>query len=287
VALHGIQSHSGWYEFSSAKLAAAGFDVRFLDRRGSGLNSRDRGHAAHSLRLVNDVVQVLNDVRHRRDQAAPASPVVLLAVSWGAKLAAALAARRGGLIDALALLYPGICSRVRPTWHQRYRLRLAKAAGILDKRIRAPLDDPALFTSVPDWQRFIAEDPLALHEVTVAFLNASLDLDELAARAPDSIHVPTLVMLAGRDRIIDNAATRKYVDRFASPRHDVIEYPEAAHTLEFEPNRERIFADLVEWLATVRRIDAAEVPRAAHAFPAPPHVDLTGTRPAGVRKEPT
>ena len=31
VAMHGIQSHSGWYEFSSQRLREAGFDVRFLE----------------------------------------------------------------------------------------------------------------------------------------------------------------------------------------------------------------------------------------------------------------
>ena len=43
VYLHGIQSHGGWYEGSCAHLAAAGFPVYFLDRRGSGLNEQDRG----------------------------------------------------------------------------------------------------------------------------------------------------------------------------------------------------------------------------------------------------
>ena len=44
VALHGIQSHSGWYTWSSRKLAEAGFAVHFTDRRGSGLNWQARGN---------------------------------------------------------------------------------------------------------------------------------------------------------------------------------------------------------------------------------------------------
>ena len=55
IALHGIQSHSGWYDYSSRRLADAGFAVYFPDRRGSGLNGFQRGHAAHAMRLVNDV----------------------------------------------------------------------------------------------------------------------------------------------------------------------------------------------------------------------------------------
>ena len=40
VFIHGIQSHGGWYEGSCTQLAQAGFNVSFLDRRGSGLNAR-------------------------------------------------------------------------------------------------------------------------------------------------------------------------------------------------------------------------------------------------------
>jgi alpha-beta hydrolase superfamily lysophospholipase len=280
VALHGIQSHSGWYEYSSSRLAEAGYDVRFLDRRGSGMNLRERGHAPHHLRLMNDVVQFLNIVRLHRDEVAPTSPVVLLGVSWGAKLAAVLAAARGELIDELALLYPGICSRVRPSWHQRLRLRLAQRLEIRDKLIRIPLDDPALFTSSPDWQRFIRDDPAALHEVTVSFLNASLDLDRLAEKSPEAIGVPVLLMLAGNDQIIDNRATRKFVAGFASQYCSIIEYPQAAHTLEFEPDRDRFVNDLLNWLSSIPRHDAISSQRAANSFHKAPHLNLSGIRSA-------
>ena len=88
VALHGIQSHAGWYEHSSRRLADTGYEIIFLDRRGSGLNEEDRGHAPHVDRLVNDVVQLLSAVRRRRDRQAPSAPIILSAVSWGGKLAA-------------------------------------------------------------------------------------------------------------------------------------------------------------------------------------------------------
>ena len=56
-----------------------------------------------------------------------------------------------------------------------------------------------------------------------------------------------LLLLAGRDRIIDNDQTRRFVERFAGPK-EIVEYPEAHHTLEFEPDPERHIRDLVRWL---------------------------------------
>lgn len=253
VGLHGIQSHSGWYEYSSRRLAEAGFEVSFLDRRGSGLNEDQRGHAPHCERLLNDVVQFLGDVRDRRNRRAPVSPVILLAVSWGGKLAAPVAGRRPELVDALALLYPGLCAQVRPKRHQLLQLRLAVALGLHRRRVTVPLDDPALFTDDPKWQQFIREDEKALHEVTVSLLNANRQLDGIVQSVPDRLRCPTLLMLAGRDRIIDNRATRQWFERIATADRKLIEYPEAAHTLEFEADREQVVGDLLDWLQAVRR----------------------------------
>lgn len=253
VALHGIQSHSGWYEWSSQRLADAGYDVLFLDRRGAGANGAQRGHTPHADRLVNDVIQVLSTARWRRDQIAPQAPVVLLAVSWGGKIAAVTAARRPELVEALALLYPGICARVQPTAAQRLRLWLARQLDIRHKRVEIPLNDPALFTAEPQWQDFIRRDPLALREVTAGFLLAHQNLTRESLAAAPAIRCPMLLMLAGGDRIIDNEATRNWARRLGSSKVTVHEFPQAQHTLEFEPEPERsqFVAELLSWLESL------------------------------------
>jgi acylglycerol lipase len=253
VGLHGVQSHSGWYESSSRRLCQAGFEVRFLDRRGSGQNTQDRGHAPHPDRLINDVAQMLANVCWEREKSAPAAPVILLGVSWGGKLAAVTAARRPELVEGLVLLYPGLKARVRPNRLQRGLLKLGVASGTGGKLVRIPLDDPALFTSEACWQEFIRNDPLALHEATVSFLKCSVELDAEANRIPEEVRMPTLVMLAGGDQIIDNLATRRYLNRLGTSHLVLREYPNAQHTLEFEPDREAIFSDLVGWVEGVSR----------------------------------
>lgn len=251
VALHGIQSHSGWYEYSSARLCEAGYDVLFLDRRGSGRNFSRRGDASHGDRLINDVVQVVSQVRRERDRVAPSTPVVLLAVSWGGKLATVTAARRPELLDGLALLYPGLCARVRPTPSQQARLWLARQLDIRHKRVEVPLNDPALFTAEPRWQEFIRHDPLALREVTSGFLLAHQDLTHESLAAAPQIRCPTLLMLAGRDQIIDNEATKNWARQLGSREFTLHEYPDAQHTLEFEPQPDRFVNDLLGWLPSV------------------------------------
>ena len=246
VALHGIQSHSGWYTWSSEKLAEAGYDVYFADRRGSGLNGLQRGHADHGQRLLSDVRQLIQLAQHEHTDTS--LPLTLMSVSWGGKIAAALAATWPEEVDRLALLYPGLIPQLQPTWWQSLQLNLARHFDIRQKGIDIPLTDPALFTDVAEHQQFIAEDPLTLHRVTSGFLNAGRDLDRITQERCDRINQPTLLMLAGRDQVINNTATGQLAARFGTERQTVIRYPAAQHTLEFELDRERFVSDLIAWL---------------------------------------
>ena len=215
------------------------------------MNEQNRGHAPHADRLVNDVVHALNDVHADQSAAGTRVPVVLLGVSWGGKLATAVAARRPELVDALALLYPGIRAKVRPNLLQKRLLRLGMATGKHRKRVRIPLDDPALFTADEGWQERIRQDPLAIHQACVSFLNASVDLDRELAKPPQTIQCPGLLMLAGGDQIIDNRQTLRFFGDLPLSRARIETYRNAAHTLEFEPDRDEIFSDLVNWMNRV------------------------------------
>jgi alpha-beta hydrolase superfamily lysophospholipase len=245
VGLHGIQSHSGWYERSSIAMADCGFEVYFADRRGSGLNQQFRGHADHGMRLVHDVRQV---IRFARTQHPHHTPLVLLSVSWGGKIAAATATSASAKIDGLALLYPGLEPKIRPTHFQLQQLRLARHFDIRHRPVPLPLSDPALFTDNRDARQFIANDGLAIHTVTSGFLNAGLDLDRRIQQQGILIRQPVLLMLAGQDRIIDNDRTRQCVARFGSTNLTTIEFPKARHTLEFEAEQTNFIPLLTNWL---------------------------------------
>jgi alpha-beta hydrolase superfamily lysophospholipase len=243
VCIHGIQSHGGWYEYSCGKLAEAGFAVSFLDRRGSGMNERDRGDAPGFRRLLDDLAEYLQPLRSQ----APSLPVFLVGISWGGKLAVALERRHPGLVDGLALLCPGFFSLVRPTWKQR--LGIAWSRLVAPRRLfPIPLNDPALFTATPRWQEFVRNDPLALRQATARLLVESVRLDGYLRWASKYVTQPILLLLAQCDRIIDNARTRAFVDKLPSRDKQVIEYAGAHHTLEFEPNPDRFIADLQGWL---------------------------------------
>ncbi len=242
VFLHGIQSHGGWYHRSCEHLNAAGFEVYFLDRRGCGRNPVRRGDTPSFRRLIDDVVEFMRPLR-----ATGSPPLRLAGISWGGKLAASVCSRAPGLIDGLALLCPGLCPRVgTPLGTQiligRARIRFPR------QYFDIPLNDPKLFTASPDWQRFIADDPLALRKATARFFVENLRFNIYLRRRPPRLRVPVLLQLAERDRIINNRATRRFALQYLSPATRIIEYPGASHTLEFEPPGHPFLDDLTQWL---------------------------------------
>ncbi|MDB5351044.1 MAG: lysophospholipase [Planctomycetota bacterium] len=243
VVLHGVQSHQGWYQGLGRRLAEAGFVSHLPDRRGSGANIKDRGHTPSAGRLVEDVGELVSHL----DSRDPGIPTAVVGISWGGKLALLAAGRYPDTVSALALVCPGVQPRVGVSFGERLRIAWAYFTN-RTKRFPIPLSDPALFTANPAGQAFIATDPLGLREATAGLLAASTFIDRSVARVPPRIHQPVLLMLASEDRIVNNDLTRRYFDRLATRDREIIEYPGAHHTLEFEPQPSRYAADLARWL---------------------------------------
>ncbi len=244
VFLHGIRSHGGWYSRSCLTLSEAGYDVSFLDRRGSGLNTAHRGDTPNFRRLIDDVIEFILDLRRTQNSL----PVHVVGISWGGKLAVALPYRKPGLIDSLILLCPGLCPQVAPSLGQRIAIGRARLRNPT-KLFPIPLNEPELFTSSHDWQAFISGNPHDLRQATARFLFNSAALDLYLKRAAQRVRTRTLLQLAEHDRIIDNRRTRDFVQTFPGPK-TIIEYPGAHHTLEFEPAENPFLKNLLDWLAS-------------------------------------
>src|SRR5262249_49554291 len=155
-------------------------------------------------------------------------------------------ARHPGLIDAIALVCPGLQPRVGVSGKEKLRIAWSLLANPR-RTFPIPLSDPALFTASPAGQAFIAGDPYSLRRGTARPMGARFIIDRLVGRAAARIRQPALLMLAGQDRIVDNARTLDYFRKLGSTDRQVIEYPEGHHTLEFEPDPSRYALDLVAW----------------------------------------
>jgi alpha-beta hydrolase superfamily lysophospholipase len=243
VCVHGIRSHSAWYLDSCAHLARKGYRVIFPDRRGSGLNREEgKGGGVSVGRWVADIEQFIA----RAARELPGKPVHLLGISWGGRLAAVVAAAGRVPVRSVVFSTPGIVS-LRDCG---FLTKIGVAAALLTGSARefaVPLDDPALFTDDPDERNYIEGDQFGVRRVRARFLFESRRLERLAKRSFRALNVPVLLMLAGRDEIVDNAGVKKLFEKCPSADRVLKVYPEARHTLEFDSCREEYFNDLAAW----------------------------------------
>lgn len=247
---HGIQSHCGWYETSAARLAAAGYAVLQIDRRGSGRNTVARGHADSQEQLVADSAAARDELLRRCGLDA----YHMVGVSWGGKLSVAAYLHDPAGVQSMTLVTPGLFPKIGVSKTEAAKIGFAMLYEC-ERLFDIPLNDPELFTSVPRWQEFFRTDALTLRQCTAAFYLASRRMDRPIAKLPTAPPVPIHLFIAGDERIVDNEKTVEFIEGLNWDGTRITTYPGARHSLEFEPDPEAYFRDLVDF------IDQLEVPR--------------------------
>jgi acylglycerol lipase len=243
VFVHGIASHGGWFGETATDLAGRGVAVYAPDRRGSGRSGGPRGHLDSYRQALDDLDQVLRLVAAER----PGTPVFLAASSWAAKLAVVHAAQRPAHLAGLLLLGPGL--------HATVNLSPARRAAVVvgqlvrpSARLPIPLT-PELYTANPAYVDRIRADPLRLLEATARFFWETARLDRLRGGASAGLHLPLLVLQGEADAMMDVPKTRAWFEGLDAQDATYRSYPGAGHTLDFEPDRTRYLADMLDWLS--------------------------------------
>lgn len=243
---HGIQSHGGWFEASGRALADVGYTVLMPDRRGSGENPPPRGHY-ESVEQCEADCKLLLDVLLSESRQKSAH---LIGVSWGAKQVLLLAAKYPDLVRSVSFVGPGFFPRVLLDRAERFRIGLSIMNDPL-AAVDIPLNDPSSLTGNVARFSFIEHDPLKLKQVTGSFLRVGRRLDRLQAKvAAGAYNGPVHLILGGRDKIINNEKTRKWLRTLPATDLQITEFPEGGHTLEFEANLGAFLESLVGWLNT-------------------------------------
>jgi len=241
---HGIQSHCGWYETSAATLADAGYAVLQIDRRGSGRNPPERGHAESAEQIIEDSLAARDELRRRSGF----KDYHVVGVSWGGKLVVAAYVHDTTGVRSLSLVTPGLFPKIGVSGSEMAKIGFAmlyQPHQLFD----IPLNDPELFTTVPRWQEFFRTDALTLRQCTAGFYLASRRMDKITAKLPQAKPVPLHLFIAGDERIIDNDKTTTFIRELHWPRCRITTYPTARHSLEFEDDRQAYFADLTAFIS--------------------------------------
>ena len=243
VIVHGLGEHAGRYERVARRLNAWGFAVRGYDQYGHGESGGARGRLPSQWRLVDDLGDVVQSTRQRM---ARGLPLLVLGHSMGGLVAAALVANGQVPIDGLILSSPALATRLSPL----RKLLLAILPRIVPNLAVANAIDPNYLSHDPAVVGAYEADPRVHDRVSARLARFFAEGGPaVIARAPQW-SVPTLLMYAGDDRLVDPAGSRAFAA--AAPAQVVTArcFEGAYHEIFNEPASEPVFATMKVWLET-------------------------------------
>lgn len=242
--LHGIEGHGQWFENSASALNEKGITVYAPDRRGSGMNSRDRGHLSNYELYLDDIYQMLGRIMVDH----PGHPLVVWGHCWGAK-AAVIACRKFAItsrdkegeswrefpISGLVLSCPALYTKI--DFDIKTKLTIAFNHLMGDRRALRKFDIPVkstMFTDNPTYIGYLEKDPMRLKEATCTFFYQSHLLSNLARKSASKLHLPIMILQGGSDQIVDIPSVEKWLARTSSTEKSMRIFPEAHHSIEFD-----------------------------------------------------
>ena len=241
LLVHGLGEHAGRYERMAQRFNQWGFDVRGYDHFGHGESGGERGALTSDERLVDDLREMVEAARVRTPDG---RPLILLGHSMGGLVAAKYVARHPYTVDGLVLSSPAFATRV--TGVQRLLLRtLPRIAPEL--RVANGLDARWL-SHDPDVERDYRADPLVHDRISARLARFIAEGGpEVVAQAP-AWKVPTLLMYAGDDRLVDPAGSRAFAA--AAPASVVTSrcFDGLYHEIFNEVDPRPVFDTLQDWL---------------------------------------
>ena len=255
LILHGGMSHSGWQAPLARAVRKIAPDVTVVapDRRGCGLNDQ-RGDLGTVEAVTSDVTQHILYLKRFFKR------VHVAGWCQGCQYAAIAAVRLGGEVSSLILLTPGFF------WNERFRsvlsitetvvLRLIESFDLAPDRDHAcvpiPMEGPD-FTLSPPWLDFIETDELKTTRITMKSAAVMDEVQELSWTALPEVKQPMLMVMAEKDRIVDNAKVLRFTaHRFAEGSGNRLVHVDSPHAVQFE-HADTVASEIVNHLLACRK----------------------------------
>lgn len=242
LLVHGLGEHAGRYGELAAHLHQWGFAVRAYDQQGHGRSEGARGDMRRPGSLQADLNRVIDDTRQR--PALQGQPLILLGHSMGGLVVARTLAEQLRPVDAAVLSSPALGAF--PTFFQNLLLAsLPRVAPHL--RVDNGLKTDFVSRD-PDVVKAYKADPLVHRRISAGLAAWILQKGSQTVAEAAQWSVPTLVLYAGQDRLVNAQASADFVH--AAPK-DVVQsqcFEGMYHEIFNDLYRVQVFTALKRWL---------------------------------------
>ncbi len=246
ILLHRGHEHSGRLAELGQEFAAAGYQVFAWDARGNGRSGGIKDHAESVTELerdLNDFVQlVIGQTGIAIDD------TLIVASSIGAVLAAAWIHDYAPNIRGMILGTPALRIRLYMPFAIP-SLKVARTLGLMS-RVSSYVKAQVL-THDKEAQQAYNADPLISSSISTDLL---IDTHATGQRLLDdagAITVPTFVLCAGKDYVVDKQAERDFYEAINTPMKRWQLYPDSYHAIFHETNKADVFADCIDFAEQV------------------------------------
>ncbi len=241
LLVHGLGEHAGRYETLASQLNDWGFAVRGYDQYGHGESGGSRGGLPSDTRLLDDLADIVDSTRTRMQ---PDTPLILLGHSLGGLVAARFVSLALRPVEALVLSSPAL----DPGLNAVQKLLLAVLPKIAPNlRVGNGLD-ASLISHDPAVVAAYLADPLVHDRISGRLARFIADAGPATVALASQWQVPTLLLYAGADKLVNPAGSRTFVAQ--APQQVVTArcFEALRHEIFNELQPEPVFAALREWL---------------------------------------
>ena len=246
ILLHRGHEHSGRLAELGEHFAMAGYQVFAWDARGNGRSGGIKDHAASVTELERDLDGFVQLVIEQTGIAI--EDTLIVASSIGAVLAAAWVHDYAPRIRGMILGTPALRIRLYMPFAIP-SLKVARALGLMS-RVSSYVKAQVL-THDKDAQQDYNADPLISSSISTDLL---IDTHATGQRLLDdagAITVPTFVLCAGKDYVVDKQAERDFYEAINTTDKRWQLYPDSYHAIFHETNKADVFADCIDFAEQV------------------------------------
>ena len=240
--LHGLGEHVGRYEALARWFCARGWRVRGHDHTGHGRSGGRRGVLRGERQMVEHARAMIEGFAEELGE-----PPLLLGHSLGGALAAQLVVCEGVRVRGLVLSSPALDTGLGPAQRALAAVLYRIAPGLA---VGNGLDPEALSHDPAVVQAYL-EDPLVHDRISARLLRWLMSAGEAARAAAAGLQTPTLLMVAGADRLVNPQGSRAFSRAAPEGLLTLRWYDDLFHEIfnEREAQRRTVLADLDHWLA--------------------------------------
>jgi alpha-beta hydrolase superfamily lysophospholipase len=242
ILVHGLKDHSDRYAATAVKLVQRGYAVHAFDLRGHGRSAGPRVYVDSFSDYVADLAIFAERVRARE----PNRPIFLFGHSMGGAIATLYTIDKKpdlrGLVLSGAALKPGQSISAPVIATTKVLAVIWPELPVLDLDLEQFSRDPAVVAEAH-------KDPLVTQGSGPAKTAAEVlrGIDRIQD-SMDEVSPPLLILHGGADKVTDPEGSRQLKVRARSSDKTLIVYDGLYHDLLHEPEKDRVFGDLVAWL---------------------------------------